>query len=233
MSVLTKNNPSLHFDSQFPTAYYVFKVLTLALVVVLAGSFVLHSFYIFREWHLVINRNKFFFLFSSYFIFFLVITLLSSHFQSYDQNGLKLLFILALYNFYIIVLQTMWKITPKGFEEAKNIFDIKQPGMLQFKNELGVGERDHELDYFRDTVKVEIVNEAEKKKEDSFETYKESEDEVQSVQSVGLTRNRRRGGTEGKSSKISSRTKTRLLSFKGIISIGLGFGVWDLGIGDV
>lgn len=179
LSVLTKRDPSLHFNSQFPTVYYVFKIAAVSLIGLLGAGFLLHSFYILRQWHQVINRNKFFFLFSAYFIVFLLITILSSPFQSYDDDGLKLLFVLAMYNFYIITLQAMWRITPKGFDEAKNIFDIKRPGVMDFKHA-----GDNELDYFKDSIKVEVVSEAERKTDESFETYRDSEDEAQSVQSV-------------------------------------------------
>ena len=155
------------------------------------------------------HRNKFFFLFSTYFILFLLVSLLTSHFQSYDDNGLKLLFVLVMYNFYIITLQFMWKITPKGFEEAKNIFDIKRPGVMDFKQRVGLSVGDNELDYFKESVKVEVVSEPERKTDESFETYKDSDEDVRSIQSVNLTRNRRNEGIVVKNSRRNSKTKSR------------------------
>lgn len=205
LSVLTKKDPSLHFSSKFPKIYYVFKIAAIALIGLLGAGFLLHSFYILRQWHQVINRNKFFYLFSTYFIVFLLITVLSSPFQSYDDDGLKLLFVLIMYNFYIMTLQSMWRITPKGFDEAKNIFDIKRPGVMDLK----YPGADNELDYFKDSIKVEVVSESERKTDESFETYRDSEDEAQSVQSVPLTRSRRSAGTVGRSSRLSSKTRNR------------------------
>ena len=213
VSVITKTNPSLHFDAKFPTAYYIFKISTVSLIVVLIVSFIIHSFYIFRQWHLVINRNKFFYLFSTYFIIFQVFVVLSSHFQSYDNNGLKLLFILAMYNFYILVLQNMWRITPKGFDEAKNIFDIKRPGMIDFKNSPDLGARDNELDYFKDSVKVQIVSEAERKTDESFDASKESEDDTRSVQNVKIIRKNKKEEIAEKNLRLNFKIKNRLSSF--------------------
>lgn len=80
----------------------------------------------------------------------------------------------------------MWRITPKGFDEAKNIFDIKRPGVIDFKNSPDLGARDNELDYFKDSVKVEIVSESDKKTDESFSA--KSDDDSQSVKNVRLIR---------------------------------------------
>jgi hypothetical protein len=114
-----------------------------------------------------------------------------------------------MYNLYIITLQINWRITPKGFEEATNIFDIKRSFKLDFKHSDNAHLKENEFDYFTDSVKVEIVSEAENKDE-SFESYKESQDEeVKSIQSVRLIRNLRKEGIEGRSSKTNLKIKRK------------------------
>ena len=102
----------------------------------------------------------------------------------------------------------MWRITPKGFEEAKNIFDIRRSFKLDFKNSDKLQLKDNELDYFTESVKVEVVSEAEGI-DDSFETHKESDEEVKSIQSVRVIRGRKRGGIGGRNWKISLRIKSK------------------------
>lgn len=66
-----------------------------------------------------------------------------------------MLLVFVMYNFYIMVLQSLWAITPKGIKEAKNIFDIKKGVDLGFgkgnseKREMG-------FEYFEDSVEIEV-----------------------------------------------------------------------------
>ena len=107
----------------------------------------------------------------------------------------------------------MWRITPKGFEEAKNIFDIKRPGMIDFKNTPDFEARDNELDYFKDSVKVQIVSEAEQKTDESFETGKESEDDTRSIQNVKIIRKSKKEEIVEKNLRLNFKINSRLLSF--------------------
>ena len=107
----------------------------------------------------------------------------------------------------------MWRITPKGFDEAKNIFDIKRPGMIDFKNSPDLGARDNELDYFKDSVKVQIVSEAERKTDESFDASKESEDDTRSVQNVKIIRKNKKEEIAEKNLRLNFKIKNRLSSF--------------------
>ena len=117
-------------------------------------------------------------------------------YQSYDTNGIKVLLIFVMYNFYIFVLQSMWRITPKGLKEAKNIFDIKKGIDLGFTKE-NAEKKEMVFEYFEDSVEIEgsqlgdISQDKDKTIDESFE-------------SVGLTRNRRREKTESPKSKIKN-----------------------------
>ena len=117
-------------------------------------------------------------------------------YQSYDTNGIKVLLIFVMYNFYIFVLQSMWRITPKGLKEAKNIFDIKKGIDLGFTKE-NAEKKEIVFEYFEDSVEFD-VSQLGDISQDKDKTIDES------FESVGLTRNRRREKTESPKSKIKN-----------------------------
>lgn len=195
-------------ESDYPASYYVFKFLLFAILLYFLGSFLYNSYKITKQWTLIINRNKFFFLFSLYFIIFLSFSILMSSFQSLDTNGVKLLFILAMYNFYIFVLQIMWRVTSRGHKEAQNIFEIKKP--VYAENDSFVKDhRDVEVDYFKDSVQVEVISCDNQKEDESFESFRESSDENKTVLSVRFIRNPKGGAVEGKNWQNNLRKNNR------------------------
>ena len=88
----------------------------------------------------------------------------------------------------------MWRITPKGMKEAKHIFDIKKGVDLQFSNQ-NVEKKEMGLEYFEDSVEVEVSQLGESSK-DGDQTMEES------FESVRLTRNLRKERTELQKFKI-------------------------------
>ena len=90
----------------------------------------------------------------------------------------------------------MWRITPKGLKEAKNIFDIKKGIDLGFTKE-NAEKKEMGFEYFEDSVEIE-VSQLGDISQDKDKTIDES------FESVGLTRNRRREKTESPKSKIKN-----------------------------
>ena len=59
---------------------------------------------IYVEWNKIIPRHKLFFSMSFYFFFAIFLILLGNFYQSYDENGAKILLITFLSNLYIYLL---------------------------------------------------------------------------------------------------------------------------------
>lgn len=89
----------------------------------------------------------------------------------------------------------MWKVTEKGKEETKEIFRIADP----LKKDVSIFDQaneNNELDYFKDSVKVEVISLSDSIKnskkdqtdvDNSFDTYNSNNnenDDVVSIQSV-------------------------------------------------
>lgn len=150
-SVVSKVNPAFHMSSSYPRVYHSMKICLFLIAVVLILGFVYNSFCIMKSWNKILNRHKFFYLLSLYFILALFLLVLSGFYQSYDTNGIKILMVFVIYNFYVIVLQVMWKVTPKGLKEAKKIFNIDNEESANKK----IG-----FEYFEDNLEVEITSQA-------------------------------------------------------------------------
>lgn len=89
----------------------------------------------------------------------------------------------------------MWRVTEKGKEETKEIFRIADP----LKKDVSIFDQaneNNELDYFKDSVKVEVISLSDSIKnskkdqtdvDNSFDTYNSNNnenDDVVSIQSV-------------------------------------------------
>ena len=92
--------------------------------------------------------------------------------------------VFVMYNFYVIVLQSMWRITKKGSKEAKNIFNIKKGMDLGF-TENNVEKKEMGFEYFEDSIEIEV-------------SKIESDSDIKSNENVILTRNLKAEKIEGK-----------------------------------
>lgn len=68
-----------------------------------------HSYRIYQKWHQVIARHRFFFLWSLLTIITLFGILAAGMYQSYDMNGVQIMVLFMIANFYVIVLQFLWR----------------------------------------------------------------------------------------------------------------------------
>ena len=183
-------------DQEYPSGYHAIKIFIIIFSVLLLCSFFFHSYKIVKNWNQVINRHKFFYLLSFYFIFALFLLVLSGLYQSYDTNGIKVLLIFVMYNFYIFVLQSMWKVTSKGQKEAKHIFDIKKGKDLGFGAQ-NVEKKEMGFEYFEDSVEIEVSQLGESSKDNTEESF----------ESVRITRNPKRERIEWPKSKTKLKNK--------------------------
>ena len=127
LDIYSHKYPAIHINLDYPFVYDFFRFLLIIFILFFVLHFVFNSFKIIKRWNLIINRNKFFYLFSLYFIIFLVFSIVITPYHKLETNGVKLLYILSMYNFYVINLQIMWRTTLKGEEETKEIFRIAKP----------------------------------------------------------------------------------------------------------
>jgi hypothetical protein len=67
----------------------------------------------------------------------------------------------------------MWRITPKGYKEAKNIFNIKKGHDLEL-GKSSINKREMGFEYFEDSVEIEVSQ----IEDDSKETGNESVEQV-------------------------------------------------------
>jgi hypothetical protein len=96
----------------------------------------------------------------------------------------------------------MWRVTPKGVKEAKNIFDIKKGVDLGFSKE-NVEKKEMGFEYFEDSVEIEVSQLG-----DSSMDHSRNAEE--SFEKVGLIRKLRRGKKEW----LKSNNKQMRIQFK-------------------
>ena len=104
-----------------------------------------------------------------------------------------------MYNFYVYVLQSMWRITPKGYKEAKNIFNVKKSLDLGFDSQ-NIEKKEIGFEYFEDSVEVEVsqLGEVSQDKDQTFD---------ESTENVKLTRNLKKEKIESPKSKTWPKKK--------------------------
>lgn len=166
-SVYTRLNPGFHAYARRPILYSVFLYLTVALCVLLVIGLFFHSFKIYERWNQVIPRHRFFFQWSLMMVVIMFALLASGMYQSYDMNGVQLMVLFLVCNFYIITLQLLWRFSgvdstggdayPRegSFERAKetlglNYFDRDTDVEFSRSHSGGKGENDNDSDGEKD-----------------------------------------------------------------------------------
>ncbi len=107
--IFSKYDPGFHLNAEYPLIFKIFLSFVILIAFILLLLFLYNSYYIFKSWNKLIPRHKFFSLFSFYFILVMFFLIISGIFQSYESNGIKLLMIFVLFNYYIIMLQLLWR----------------------------------------------------------------------------------------------------------------------------
>lgn len=133
------------------------------MVILIIGLF-FHSFQIYERWNQVLARHKFFFQWSILLVIILFSLLIAGMYQSYDMNGVQIMVLFLVCNFYVIAMQVFWRFwgqdTTGGgaypregsFEKAKETiglgyFDKDTDVEFSRSNSGGKGEAEHDIDH--------------------------------------------------------------------------------------
>jgi hypothetical protein len=141
---------------RFPIAYDAFMIITIILAVILIFLFIFCSYKICKNWNQIIPRYRFLFGWSLYFIFIIFFLILTGIYQSYDSDGIKLTIMLIMCNFYVILLQILWRFSPSqdSISENRERLSAQSGAMsveLPFNEKKGLG-----LEYFSNDYDIEI-----------------------------------------------------------------------------
>lgn len=120
INLLSKYYPGLHLDSEFPKLYIAYQVSCLVVSTIILSLIIYGMFKVYRNWNKIIPRHKFFFIFSLYFILIFFLLILSFFSDLNARNGLEILMFFILNNFYVIMLQQLWKFSMKGAIELED-----------------------------------------------------------------------------------------------------------------
>lgn len=151
-AVVFRFDPAFHVDREYPTSYQVFEVFVLIYMLVLL---ILLFFCIYKmcgQWKKIIWRHKIFFIMSIYFFLAVFILSVTGAYQSYDSDGIKVLMMIFIVNFYIILLQIFWRFTKDGIKDYKEHMSRKK----FFKKNTEERKKEYGLDYFDNNYDVKI-----------------------------------------------------------------------------
>jgi hypothetical protein len=147
-SIYSRFNPSLHFNAEYPIAYSIFIIFNLVLAILLLVMFFYNIYQVTKQWNMTIARHRFFLVFSFYFIMTLFFLVASGVYQSYEKEGVKLLFLFVTCNVYIFFMQFMWMFNRSNefYRDVENDIKIasrnqqsdERRGMNYFDNNLAV-----------------------------------------------------------------------------------------------
>lgn len=148
-AVYTRLDPGVHIYARRPIVYSVFLYLTVALCVLLIIGLFFHSFKIYERWNQVIPRHRFFFQWSLMMVVIMFAILASGMYQSYDMNGVQLMILFLVCNFYIIALQLLWRFS--GSDSTGGDAYPREGSFERAKETLGLNyfDRDTDVEFSR------------------------------------------------------------------------------------
>lgn len=120
-SLAVRWDPGFHARQDYPTVYDAFLIILIVYAVSLLLGFLYNSFQIFKEWNKIIQRHRIFYYLSIYFIISLFLITLTGLFNSYETSGVRILLLIFLGNFYIFMLQILWRFAPQGRKEFDEV----------------------------------------------------------------------------------------------------------------
>ena len=149
-SLYSRFNPSIHFNAEYPTAYSVFIIFNLVFAILLLVMFFYNIYQVSKKWNLTIPRHRFFLVFSFYFIMVMFFLIASGIYQSYESEGVKILFLFVTSNVYVFFMQLMWIFNRSSefYKDVEN--DVKLTTQGQ-----GTNER-RGLNYFDNNLEVNV-----------------------------------------------------------------------------
>jgi len=138
--------------TRHPKLYHFFVVMICAIVVYLLCALGYNSSIVARRWNEVTNRHRIFFFFSIYFVIFFGLMILTGISSSYNGDSLRAIIMFPLANLYILTLQVLWRLSPKGKKELDEYIAETEVIVIQDLNYQRKG-----LGYFSEEVEVEIL----------------------------------------------------------------------------
>jgi len=149
-TIYSRFNPSLHFNAEYPIAYSIFIIFNLVFAILLLVMFFYNIYQVTKKWNLTIPRHRFFLVFSFYFVMTLFFLIASGVYQSYESEGVKILFLFVTCNVYIFFMQAMWM-----FNRSNEFYrDIENDIKLTSQSN-GSSER-RGMNYFDNNVEVNV-----------------------------------------------------------------------------
>jgi hypothetical protein len=103
-----------------------------------------------KKWNLVIQRHRFFVLFSFYFVLTMFFLVASGVYQSYEKEGVKLLILFVTCNVYIMFLQFMWNFN-RSNSYYKDVEDDIKISSKEIADERRLG-----LNYFNPKYEIDV-----------------------------------------------------------------------------
>jgi hypothetical protein len=152
-SLCFRFNPAFHVNNQYPISFLVFQIFTIVYMILLCLFLFFCIYKICGEWKQIIWRHKVFLVFSIYFFVVIFILAVTSSFQSYDSNGIKLLILIFMCNFYVILLQIFWRFAKDGLKEYKEFVNRRNI----FKKNSEEMKKEYGLNYFDDNFEINIA----------------------------------------------------------------------------
>lgn len=120
-SIVTRFDPGFHSRTEMPLVYQLFMIILMIYCIILVVGLLFNIYKIFKDWNQLLRRHKVFFTISFYFFFAFFLISLTGFYQSYDSNGVKVLLVIFLGNFYVFLLQFLWRFAPEGNKEFEDI----------------------------------------------------------------------------------------------------------------
>lgn len=109
LNYYTKYYPGFHMNSEHPKLFKLYQALCIFIIIGFIALFLYSVAKVFKNWNRLIPRHKFFFIFSFYFIVIFIGLILSFFNEFTNQKGFNILLFFVLNNFYIIMLQFLWR----------------------------------------------------------------------------------------------------------------------------
>lgn len=153
-SLISRFDPGYHVDAEYPVVYEVIMIIVVIIYTVLLILFFFNAYKVFKVWNKIIPRHKFFFLFSFYFIIALFFLIITGLYNATDYNGVRVLMLFVLFNFYMIVLQLMWRFDRSSH---KHFIDIKNYKQSSNRHPEVSVQRDTGMNYFDNDCEIEIT----------------------------------------------------------------------------
>ena len=138
-----------------PVAYSVFIYLTIALVSLLLIGLFYYSYRIYGNWNQVILRHRFFFEWSFLMVIIVFFLIISGLYQSYETNGVQILILFMMCNFYVIVLQFLWRFNSNGKLVNFSLHSQFEGSFEKTRDKIGMNyfDQNTEVEFSHSTIK--------------------------------------------------------------------------------